>query len=49
MPISDDWRDRAIEWLRDEPIEWEEATSRKLRLQKEIELIKGSPRPGSEG
>jgi hypothetical protein len=49
VPINDEWRDRALEWLRDEPIEWDEATARKLRRQKEIELLGRSPRAGAEG
>ena len=44
-----EWRDRAVGWLVDEPIEWEEATLRKLRHQKEIELLNGLPRDGSGG
>ena len=49
VPVPDEWRDRAAGWLRDEPIDWEEATLRKLRIQKEIELINGAPRVGAEG
>jgi hypothetical protein len=44
VPIPIDWRDRAVAWLIDEPIEWEEATSRKIRRQKEIELLSAMPR-----
>jgi hypothetical protein len=47
VAIPDDWRERAIEWLRDEPIEWDEATVRKLRRQKEIGLLSQSPRTTS--
>ena len=49
VPVPGEWRDRAIAWLVDEPIQWDEATSRKLRLQKEIDLLDGSPRAGSGG
>jgi hypothetical protein len=45
VPVTDEWRDRAVAWLLDEAIEWEEATSRKLRRQKEIERLAG-PREG---
>ena len=44
VPIPDEWRVRAVAWLTDEPIEWEEATARRLRRQKEIELLRGQPR-----
>ena len=37
--IPSDWRTRALDWLRDESIEWEEATARKLRKQREVELL----------
>jgi hypothetical protein len=49
VPIPDDWRDRAVEWLRDEPIEWDEATSRKLRRDKEINLLIGPTSAGPGG
>ena len=39
VPIPDDWRDRAITWLRDEAIEWDEVTARRLRREREIELL----------
>src|SRR4051794_18587750 len=35
VPIPDVWRDQALAWLTDESIEWDEATARKLRRQKE--------------
>ncbi|WP_435009700.1 hypothetical protein P12x_000949 [Tundrisphaera lichenicola] len=44
VPIPEIWRDRAIAWLSEEPIEWEEATARKLRRQKEIDLLSDLPR-----
>jgi hypothetical protein len=40
VPIPDDWRGRAIEWLENEDIEWHEATARRLRRQKEIDLLR---------
>lgn len=39
VPVPDDWRTRAIAYLRDEAIEWDEATARKLRKEREIELL----------
>jgi hypothetical protein len=39
LSIPDDWRRLAIDWLEHEEIEWEEATARRLRRQKEIELL----------
>ena len=39
VPIPADVRDRAVAWLRDEDIEWDEATSRRLRREKEIDLL----------
>ncbi|MBV8077126.1 MAG: hypothetical protein JO284_12040 [Planctomycetaceae bacterium] len=39
VPIPDDWRDRAIGWLEDEAIDWEEATKRRLRREREITLL----------
>ena len=40
VAIPEPWRQRAIEWLENEEIEWEEATVRRLRRQKEIELLR---------
>jgi hypothetical protein len=49
VPIPDDWRGRAIEWLENEDIEWHEATARRLRRQKEIDLLRrASGREGAE-
>lgn len=39
VAVPDEWRDRAIAWLRDESIEWDEATSRRLRRQQEIDRL----------
>lgn len=44
VSVPDESRDRAIAWLREESMEWEEATSRKLRRQNEIERLTGSNR-----
>lgn len=40
VPIPDDLRQRAIDWLEHEDIDWEQATARRLRRQKEIELLR---------
>ncbi len=45
VAIPEEWRERAVDWLRDESIEWEEATARKLRRQWEIELLGGPAGP----
>ena len=39
VPIPPEWREIAVEWLRDETMEWEESTARDLRRRKEIELL----------
>ena len=39
VPIPEDWRIRARDWLRSETIEWEEATARRLRREREVELL----------
>ena len=41
VPIPQEWLSRAMGWLRDEAIEWEEATVRKLRREQEIRLLEG--------
>ncbi len=46
VPIPEEWRRRAIDWLGREEIEWHEATARRLRRQKEIDLL---GRAGAEG
>ncbi len=43
VPIPADWRDRALLWLAEESIDWDESTLRKLRRQKEIELLERTP------
>jgi hypothetical protein len=40
VPIPPDWLTRAIKWLENEDAEWEEATARRLRRQKEIDLLR---------
>lgn len=42
VPIPEEVRDRALAALRGETIDWDEATARMLRRQKEIELLSGS-------
>jgi hypothetical protein len=49
IPIPDDWRHRAIDWLEHEEIEWHEGTARRLRRQKEIELLRSAPGAGGAG
>jgi hypothetical protein len=39
VPIPEAWRLQAIEWLENETIDWEEATTRQLRRRKEIDLL----------
>ena len=39
VPIPDAWLSRAVDWLEHEDMEWEEATARRLRRQKEINLL----------
>ena len=41
VAIPAEWRDRALAWLRDEQVEWDEVTARKLRREREIELLEG--------
>lgn len=44
VPIPDDWRLKALAWLDSEAIEWDEATLRRLRRQKEIAMLsRGGP------
>ncbi len=46
VPIPEEWRRRAIDWLEREEIEWHEATARRLRRQKELDLLR---RGGAKG
>ena len=48
VPIPEEWRRRAIDWLDGEEIEWDEATARRLRRQKEIDLLRRVPAAGPE-
>jgi hypothetical protein len=43
VPIPDDTRTRAIEWLEREEIDWDEATARRLCRQREIALLRRDP------
>jgi hypothetical protein len=43
VPIPEEWRRRAIDWLDGEEIEWESATTRNLRRQKEVDLLRRAP------
>jgi len=45
VPVPDDERTRAIAWLRDEAIEWDEVTARKLRRDREIDLLEQMESP----
>jgi hypothetical protein len=45
VSIPDPWRQRAIDWLEHEEIDWHEATARRLRRQKELDLLRRAP-PG---
>ena len=40
VPIPEDLKLRAMDWLEHEEIEWDEATARRLRRRKEIDLLK---------
>jgi hypothetical protein len=42
VPIPEALRQQAIDWLENEDIEWEDATLRRLRRQKEIALLRQS-------
>jgi hypothetical protein len=43
VPIPEDWRRQAIDWLEHEEIDWQEATVRRLRRGKEIDLLRSIP------
>jgi hypothetical protein len=47
VPIPETWCCRAIDWLENEEIDWEEETVRRLRRRKEIDLLKRAPRASS--
>jgi hypothetical protein len=40
VPIPDEWRSRAIDWLENEEVDWDEVTLRELRRKKEIALLR---------
>lgn len=42
VPIPDEWRSRAVDWLENEELDWDEATIRGLRRKKEIALLRKS-------
>ncbi len=44
VAIPEEWRARALDWLEHEEVEWEEATARRLRREKEMALL--GPRAG---
>ncbi len=44
VALPEEWRVRALDWLEHEEVEWEEATARRLRRQKEMALL--GPRAG---
>lgn len=49
VPIPDAWKNRAVDWLENEEIDWEEATARRFRRQKEIDLLRhASVKTGSD-
>jgi hypothetical protein len=40
VPIPDDWRRQALDWLEHEAIDWQAATVRRLRRAREIALLR---------
>ncbi len=40
VPIPDDARQRALDWLEHEELDWDEATARRLRRDQEIALLR---------
>ena len=40
VPIPDKWSSRAIDWLENEELDWDEVTLRGLRRKKEISLLR---------
>ena len=44
VAIPTEWRDRAVAWLGEESIDWEEATARRLRREKELRILGESNR-----
>ena len=41
MPIPEAWLNR-LDWLENEELDWEEETARRLRRQKEINMLGGA-------
>jgi len=46
VPIPEPWRQRAIDWLDHEAIDWHEATASRRRRQKELDLLRREPATG---
>jgi len=44
VAIPDPWRTRALDWLEHEEIDWQEATLRRLRREKEAALLRDAAR-----
>jgi hypothetical protein len=44
VAIPDAWRARALDWLEHEAIDWQEATLRRLRREKEAALLRSAAR-----
>lgn len=42
IPVPSEWKERAISWLENDSIEWEEETLRNLRRRKEIAMLRGA-------
>jgi hypothetical protein len=40
VPIPEAWLNRALDWLENEELDWEEETARRLRRQKEISVLR---------
>ena len=48
VPIPEAWLNCALDWLENEELDWDEATARRFRRQKEISLLRsarGNTRP----
>lgn len=41
VSVPDPWRIQALQWLESEQIDWHEATARRLRKAREIEILGG--------
>ena len=40
VPVADEWLNRAIAWIENESIEWDEATLRRLRREHEVAMLR---------